>query len=120
MQIPTTRRRLRARLIGVGLDGSAESRRVVSGSQCLIVGGSPETQADLFEAMLRLESELERRGRDLAECDPDELVEIAWRADVPELHEIATRLREGLERAGRTFADSTPEELTQLAAAPVP
>ena len=78
------------------------------------MGGSEETHAELLETMLRLESELERLGRGLADMTPDELAEIAWRIDSPELHEIALQMGEGLARACRSFHDSTAEELTEL------
>ena len=45
----------------------------------LMVGGSPETQAELLETMLRLESELDRMGRNLADLEPAELADVAWR-----------------------------------------
>ena len=70
----------------------------------------------MLETMLRLESELDRRGRRLAEVTPTELAEIAWRIDSPELHEIALRLKAGLESQGRPFEDLTAEELTDLSA----
>ncbi len=70
----------------------------------------------MLETMLRLESELERLGRDLGDVHPDELAEIAWRIDSPELHQIALQMSEGLERSGRSFQDSTAEELTEFSA----
>jgi hypothetical protein len=64
--------------------------------------------------VLRLESELDRRGCRLAEVNPTELAEIAWRIDSPELHEIALRLKESLDRQGRAFEDLSAEELTEF------
>src|SRR6478752_4598765 len=108
-------RRLRATIIGLGLDGQDDGpHRLISGDDCLMVGGSAETQAEMLETMLRLESELERLGRNLGEIDPSELAEIAWRIDSPELHEIALRIEAGLKAQGRSFAESSPEELTEL------
>ena len=89
-------RRLRAAIIGFGLDGSDDHQRLSTGDQCILVGGSAETHAEMLETMLRLESELERLGQGLADVTPDELAEIAWRIDSPELHEIALSLGEGL------------------------
>lgn len=109
-------RRLRAAIIGFGLDGRDSHQRLSTGEQCLLVGGSAETHAEMLETMLRLESELDRRGRVLAELDPVELAEIAWRIDSPELHEIALRLRDSLERQGRRFEELSAEELTALSA----
>ena len=108
------RRRLRATIIGFGLDASDNHQRLSTGDECILVGGSDETHAEMLETMLRLESELERLGRRLADVTPDELAEIAWRIDSPELHRIALSLGEGLQQAGRTFHESSAEELTEL------
>jgi hypothetical protein len=111
-------RRLRATIIGMGLDGQGEGpHRIINGEDCLMVGGSSETHADLLETMLRLESELERLGCNLGDLGPAELADVAWRIDSPELHEIAMRIEDGLTRRGRTFEESTAEELTDLASA---
>ena len=105
-------RRLRAAIIGFGLDGSDDHQRLSTGEECILVGGSAETHAEMLETMLRLESELERLGMGLADVPPAELADIAWRIDSPELHQIALRLNEGLEQTGRTFQESSAEELT--------
>jgi hypothetical protein len=111
-------RRLRAAIIGFGLDGQDgdSPHRLSTGEQCLLVGGSAETHAEMLETVLRLESELDRRGRRLGEVNPTELAEIAWRIDSPELHAIALRLKAELDRQGRRFEDLTAEELTELTA----
>jgi len=109
-------RRLRAAIIGLGLDGQDTDHRLSTGEQCLLLGGSAETHAEMLETMLRLESELDRRGRRLAEVSPTELADIAWRIDSPELHQIALRLKAGLERQGRQFEEMSADELTDLSA----
>jgi hypothetical protein len=109
-------RRLRAKIIGFGLDGSEPPCRVLNGDLCLLLGGSDETHAEMLETILRLEAELERLGQHLGELPPEKLAEIAWRIDSPELHEIALSLDLGLRRKGRTFHESTADELTDLAA----
>ena len=53
-------RRLRAAIIGFGLDGVDSQQRLSTGDDCLLVGGSAETHAEMLETMLRLASELER------------------------------------------------------------
>jgi hypothetical protein len=115
-QTTTGQRRLRAALIGFGLDSSDEHERVTRGDQTLIFGGSAETHAELRETALRMERELERRGRTLAELNPVELAELATTIDSPELHEIALRLIAGLELQGRVFEDLSAEELTEMSA----
>jgi hypothetical protein len=109
-------RRLRAALIGFGLDNGDDEQRLTRGDQTLIFGGSAETHAELRATALKMEQELNRRGQDLGDLDPAELAELATTIDSPELHEIALRLKEGLERQGRAFEDLTAEELTALSA----
>jgi hypothetical protein len=106
-------RRLRAAIIGFGLDGLDNQQRLSTGDQCILVGGSADTHAEMLETMLRLESELERLGQGLADVTPDQLAEIAWRIDSPELHQIATRLGGELVRTGQKFHECTAEELTE-------
>lgn len=109
-------RRRRAAIIGLGLDGPLRPHQLISGEDCLLIGGSEQTHQALLETMLRLDAELERLGVTLAEVEPAELAEIAWRIDSPELAAVALRIEEGLNRCGRTFQECTPEELTELAA----
>jgi hypothetical protein len=109
-------RRLRAALIGLGLDNADDRNRVTRGDQSLIFGGSAETHAELWETALRMELELDRRGVELGELDPTQLAELAALIDSPELREIAQRLQAGLERDGRAFEELTAEELTELSA----
>ncbi len=108
-------RRRRAAIIGLSLDGPLRPHRLISGEDRLVIGGSEQSRQDLLETMLRLDAELERLGVHLADVEPAELAEIAWRIDSPELACIALRIEEGLQRRGQTFQESTPEELTKLA-----
>ena len=109
-------RRLRAALIGFGLDNADDHNRLTRGDQSLIFGGSAETHAEMQETALRMEEQLERWGRQLGDLDPAELAELAAMIDSPELREIALRLQDGLERQGRAFQELTAEELTALSA----
>ena len=109
-------RRIKAAIIGFGLDGQDSLSRLTTGDNCVLVGGSAETHAEMLITALRLEDELERIGQTLGEIAPIELAELAWRIDSPELHRIALRMHDGLLRQGRTFAESSPEELSELSA----
>lgn len=109
-------RRVQAKIIGLGLDGRGGPHRIITGRDYLMLGGSQETHDEMLETVLRLEVELERRGQELGEVGPEDLAEIAWRIDSPELHAIALQMEAGLLEAGRSFEDSTAEELTELAA----
>ena len=106
--------RLRAAIVGLGVRAEDGQHRIITGEEYLLVGGSAESHAEMVETVLRLESELERLGQKLGEVTPDQLAEIAWRIDSPELHRIAVRMDAGLKRLGRTFQESTAEELTEL------
>ena len=92
-------RRLRAALIGFGLDDGDDQQRLTRGDQSLIFGGSAETHAELQETALRMELELDRQGQRLGDLDPARAGRAGRRIDSPELHEIALRLEAGLERA---------------------
>jgi hypothetical protein len=109
-------RRLRAALIGFGLDSGDDQQRLTRSDQTLIFGGSAETHAELQETALRIEQELDRQGRRLGDLNPAELAELATIIGSPELHEIALRLKAGLEQQGRIFEELSAEELTALSA----
>ena len=114
LQSSTNPRRIRAAFIGLGLDGRDDDHHVTRSEQGMIVGGSAETHAEMRETMLRMEEELDRRGQSLGDLDPEELAELAWRIDSPELHGIALQLEAGITRQGRRFEEMSPEELTSL------
>ena len=109
-------RRIRAALIGVGLDSCDDQKRLTRSNQSLVFGGSAETHAQLREIILRMELELDRQGQQLGDLDPLELAELAWRIDLPELHEIALRLEDQLTQQGLTFQELSAAELTALLA----
>jgi hypothetical protein len=109
-------RRIRAALIGLGLDSCDDHHRLTRSEQSLVFGGSPETHAQLQETVLLMEMELDRQGQLLGDLDPLELAELAWRIDSPELQEIALRLEAGLNRQGRAFEELSAAELTALLA----
>jgi len=107
-------RRLRAALIGVGLDSFDDCQRLTRSGQSLVLGGSAETHDELRETVLRMELELDRQGCMLGDLDPLQLAELAWRIDSPELHAIAMQLEAGLEEQGRLFEELSAEELTAI------
>jgi hypothetical protein len=109
-------RRIRAALIGFGLDSHDDHRRLTRSDQSLVLGGSAETHDALRETVLRMELELDRQGQRLGDLDPLELAELAWRIDSPELQVIALRLDAELERRGRKFEELSAEELSALLA----
>ena len=66
----------RAGLLGIGLDGSDGHKRITSGEQFIIAGGSEETHGRMTETMLKTFEELERRRKRLETVGTDELSEI--------------------------------------------
>lgn len=114
-QTATPTRRLRAAIIGFGLDGGDDDqKRVTRSAQCMVVGGSEEIHAEMREAVARIELELESMQRQLSDLDPMELSELAFRVDLPELHHLALQMEEGLEKQGREFLDLSADELSAL------
>lgn len=66
----------RAGLLGVGLDNEDGHKRVTTGEQFALVGGSQETHERMTETVLKTFEELKRRDKRLESVDPRELTEI--------------------------------------------
>ncbi len=65
-----------AGLLGVGLDNEDGHKRITSGEQFLLVGGSAETHEHMTETVVKTFEELKRRDKRLETVDPRELGEI--------------------------------------------
>jgi len=65
----------KASLLGIGLDGDGH-KRLTSGEQFAILGGSQETHERMTETVVKTFEELKRRDRNLDSVDPKELEEI--------------------------------------------
>lgn len=70
----------KAGLLGVGLDNDDGHKRVTSGEQFVLVGGSAETHERMAEATIKTFEELKRRDKRLENVDPRELAEIIHRS----------------------------------------
>jgi hypothetical protein len=72
-----------ALLLGVGLDGDDGHRRVTRGRDFVLVGGSRDTHEELQERAIKVNEELDRRGKRLADVssrdEMRDIVERAWR-----------------------------------------
>ncbi len=66
----------KAGLLGVGLDNEDGHKRVTSGDNFVLVGGSAETHERMTETTLKTFEELKKRDRTLETVDPRELAEI--------------------------------------------
>ena len=70
------KRKSRAGLLGVGLDNEDGHKRITTGAQFLLVGGSEETHERMTETVVKTFEELKRRDRQLEEVEPKELADI--------------------------------------------
>lgn len=69
-----------AGLLGVGLDNQDGHKRITTGEQFAIVGGSDETHGRMTETVIKTFEELKTRGKELAQVEPTELAEIIHRS----------------------------------------
>ena len=65
-----------AHLLGLGLDNSDGHKRITSGEQFTIAGGSEETHGRMTETVVKTFESLKRRGKSLHGVEPKELAEI--------------------------------------------
>lgn len=65
-----------AGLLGVGLDNEDGHKRITTGDQFVLVGGSQETHERMTETVVKTFEELKRRDKRLENVDPRELAEI--------------------------------------------
>jgi len=69
-----------AGLLGVGLDNQDGHKRITTGEQFAIVGGSEETHGRMTETVVKTFEELKQRGKHLEQVEPSELAEILHRS----------------------------------------
>ena len=63
-------------LLGLGLDNTDGHKRLTTGEQFAIVGGSAETHDRMTETVVKTFEELKTRGKPLHKIEPNELAEI--------------------------------------------
>ena len=66
----------RAALLGIGLDHDDGHKRITTGEQFAIVGGSDETHGRMTETVVKTFEELKSRKKHLHQVEPSELAEI--------------------------------------------
>ncbi len=66
-----------ALLVGVGLDGRDGHKRITTGKNFALLGGSAETHEEMTEKAIKVNEHLARRGRELHEVSREEFEEIA-------------------------------------------
>lgn len=74
-------KRTAAALLGLGLDNDDGHRRITTGEQFAIVGGSAETHERMTETVVKTFEELKSRGKHLSEVRPKELADIIKKAE---------------------------------------
>jgi hypothetical protein len=65
-----------AALLGIGFDNNDGHKRITTGEEFAIVGGSEETHERMTETVIKTFEELKNRGKALKQVDPTELAEI--------------------------------------------
>jgi hypothetical protein len=65
-----------AHLLGLGLDNADGHKRVTTGEQFTLVGGSEETHERMTETVVKTFETLKTRGKQLQNVEPRELAEI--------------------------------------------
>jgi hypothetical protein len=65
-----------AALLGIGFDNNDGHKRITTGDEFAIVGGSEETHERMTETVIKTFEELKTRGKALKQVDPVELAEI--------------------------------------------
>ena len=73
---PAARKAPKAALLGLGLDNDDGHKRITTGEQFAIVGGSEETHGRMTETVVKTFEELKTRKKQLHQVEPDELAEI--------------------------------------------
>jgi hypothetical protein len=63
-------------LLGVGLDGEPDEKRITRGKNFFLLGGSRETHQRMTETALKFNEKVEERGKPLDEVNARELREI--------------------------------------------
>jgi hypothetical protein len=67
-------------LLGLGLDNDDGHKRITTGKQFAIYGGSAETHERMTETVVKTFEELKSRGKHLDEVKPVELADIIKKA----------------------------------------
>ena len=75
-KISPARKTPKAALLGLGLDNTDGHKRITTGEQFAIVGGSEETHGRMTETVVKTFEELKTRKKHLHLVEPDELAEI--------------------------------------------
>jgi hypothetical protein len=70
------KQREQAAILGLGLDGDDGHTRLTRGKNFVLYGGSQETHAQMQETALKINEQLDRRGKQLEDVSPGEFHDI--------------------------------------------
>lgn len=70
---PTVDSNRQSALLGIGLDARDGQKRLTRGPNFVLLGGSAETHAQMQETAVKLNEQLERRGKRLEDVSAREL-----------------------------------------------
>jgi len=76
------KRKGKAMLLGVGLDGKDGHTRITRGENFYLLGGSQETHGVMQEKAIKLNEHLKRRKKTLDDICPKEFAELAEKLDI--------------------------------------
>lgn len=75
-RMKATKRRKQAALLGLGLDNQDGHTRLTRGKNFVLYGGSQDTHAQMQETAIKINEQLDRRGKRLEDVSPREFSEI--------------------------------------------
>jgi hypothetical protein len=85
MQKPSTgKRKSQALMLGVGLDSDGH-KRVTTGHNFALVGGSKETHEEMTEKVIKINEKLSKKGKSLEQVGREEFNEIAGEVGLRQL-----------------------------------
>jgi hypothetical protein len=81
-RVPAKKKKTKALMLGLGLDSDGH-KRITTGPNFALVGGSEETHEDMTEKAVKINEKLAQKGKTLDEVSGEEFDEIA--------HEVGLR-----------------------------
>ncbi len=69
----TNQQKRQAAILGLGLDGADGHSRLTRGNNFVLYGGSEDTHKSMQETVVKLNEELDRRGKRLEDVSPRDL-----------------------------------------------
>lgn len=67
-------------LLGVGLDGADDHKRVTRADDVVLVGGSQETHEKMQDVAIYFNESLQDRGKRLCDAEPQEVIDLLLKA----------------------------------------